>query len=252
MTSYLISGSSRGLGLALVAELAAKPASEVSKVFAAVRTETNEVKQLAIDHRGRVELISMDANLEDSIRAAVAKVEQSLGGQGLDVLINVAGMSSVAMGGIEQMDDLMSLFNVNVMGAHQVTRAYLPLLRKGNAKKIANISTTVGSITMAPTFREIPTPAYKISKAALNMLTVQYALSLEDQGFTTIAVSPGWIKTPIGGDNADLDVGTAARATLDVIVRSGPDLNGKFLNIHVPGWENSPGLNQYEGGQPAW
>jgi NAD(P)-dependent dehydrogenase (short-subunit alcohol dehydrogenase family) len=103
MTSYLISGSSRGLGLALVAELAAKPASEVSKVFAAVRTETNEVKQLAIDHRGRVELISMDANLEDSIRAAVAKVEQSLGGQGLDVLINVAGMSSVAMGGIEQM-----------------------------------------------------------------------------------------------------------------------------------------------------
>lgn len=44
---------------------------------------------------------------------------------------------------------------------------------------------------MAPTFREIPTPAYKISKAALNMLTVQYALSLADQGFTTIAVSPG-------------------------------------------------------------
>ncbi|KAK7219670.1 hypothetical protein V2G26_007673 [Clonostachys chloroleuca] len=161
-------------------------------------------------------------------------------------------MSSVALGGIEHMDDLMSLFNVNVMSAHQVTRAYLPLLKKGNTKKIANISTTVGSITMAPTFREIPTPAYKISKAALNMLTVQYALSLADQGFTTIAVSPGWIKTPIGGDNADLDVGTAAKATLDVIVRSSPESNGKFLNIHVPGWENSPGLNQYEGGQPSW
>ncbi|CAH0053831.1 unnamed protein product [Clonostachys solani] len=252
MASYLISGSSRGLGLALVAELAAKPASDVSKIFAAVRTETNEVKQLAADHRGRVELISMDATSEDSIRAAVGKVEQSLGGQGLDVLVNVAGMSSVALGGIEHMDDLMSLFNVNVMSAHQVIRAYLPVLRKGNMKKIANISTTVGSITMAPTFREIPTPAYKISKAALNMLTVQYALSLEDQGFTTIAVSPGWIKTPIGGENADLDVGTASKATLDVIIQSGPESNGKFLNIHVPGWENSPGLNQYEGGQPAW
>ncbi|VUC36367.1 unnamed protein product [Clonostachys rosea] len=252
MASYLISGSSRGLGLTMVAELAAKPASDISKIFAAVRTETDEVKQLAADHPGRVELISMDATSEDSIRAAVARVEQSLAGQGLDVLVNVAGMSSLALGGIEHMDDLMSLFNVNVMSAHEVTRAYLPLLRKGNLKKIANISTTVGSITMAPTFRAIPTPAYKISKAALNMLTVQYALSLEDQGFTTIAVSPGWIKTPIGGDNADLDVGTAAEATLDVILRAGPESNGKFLNIHVPGWENNPGLNQYEGGQPAW
>lgn len=103
MRSYLISGSSRGLGLAVAAELAARPTSDISKIFAAVRTETDEVKQLAANHRGRVELISMDANSEDSIRTAVAKVEESLGEQGLDVLVNVAGMSSVALGGIEHM-----------------------------------------------------------------------------------------------------------------------------------------------------
>lgn len=52
-------------------------------------------------------------------------------------------------------------------------------------------STTLGSITMAPRFALFPVPAYKVSKAALNMLTVQYAQSFADQGFTFLAISPG-------------------------------------------------------------
>lgn len=49
----------------------------------------------------------------------------------------------------------------------------------------------MGSISMAEAFRSLPSPAYKISKAALNMLTVQYAKKYEDDGFTFLAVSPG-------------------------------------------------------------
>ena len=84
----------------------------------------------------------------------------------------------------------------------------LPLLEKGKDKKIVNMyvhrhlaeskilltlssSTSMGSIAYTKNYSFAPTHAYKISKAALNMLTTQYAMELEDQGFTVIAVSPG-------------------------------------------------------------
>ena len=104
------------------------------------------------------------------------------------------------------------------------------------------------------------------------MLSVQYALEYGPQGFTVLAVSPGvkaletkksrysnlltvhsqWLKTDLGSQNADLEVGTGVRAMIDLVLKSGRDQNGKFLNIHVPGWEGAPGPNQYDGKELPW
>ncbi|KAI1839695.1 hypothetical protein JX266_014094 [Neoarthrinium moseri] len=70
-------------------------------------------------------------------------------------------------------------FPINVLGVHWVTQAFLPLLQKGNVKKVANISTSLASITQARAAHYFPGPAYKISKPAMNALTVQYALNYE-------------------------------------------------------------------------
>lgn len=62
-------------------------------------------------------------------------------------------------------------------------------------------STSLGSTTLAPKYHtHMPTPAYKISKAALNMLTVQYAMDFADQGFIFFVICPGWVKTDLGAN----------------------------------------------------
>lgn len=94
MASYFITGSSRGLGLDLVRGLIAKPASEVSIVYAAARTQTDGLKKLASDAAGRVEIVPLDVDSEESIKLAVSQVEKSQGSKGLDVLMNVAGIMS--------------------------------------------------------------------------------------------------------------------------------------------------------------
>lgn len=103
MASYLITGSSRGIGLGYVKILARKDASEVGKVFAAARSENAALKKIISESAGRVEFVPLEVTSEDSAKEAAQRVEQSLGGKGLDVLINNAGIPSHTEGGIENM-----------------------------------------------------------------------------------------------------------------------------------------------------
>ncbi|KAL4875229.1 hypothetical protein BJY04DRAFT_224200 [Aspergillus karnatakaensis] len=252
MATYLITGCSRGLGLAMAAELAAAPESEVGLVFATSRQGgAPDLLKLAEKTAGRVVPVQLDANDPESLSAAVRLVEERLQGKGLDVLVNNAGVQPVSDGKIEKADDLTETFHTNVTLTHYVTRAFLPLLRKGNRKVIANISSTVGSIAQAHKY-QFPVHAYKVSKAALNMLTVQYSLQYQEEGFSVFAISPGWLRTDLGGSYADLPVETGAQETVKYLKQGGPDHNGRFLNIHVPGWENASGPNQYDGKDAPW
>jgi len=250
MATYLITGASRGLGLGLAALLASNP--DVSKVFATARSESDGIKALAAETKGKVEFVPLDVVSQDSAKKAAAQVEQSLGGKGLDVLVNNAGLMPYTTDGIENMDNLDDTFKINVTGVHYVTAAFLPLLKKGSLKKVINISTTLGSIGKSATYSVFPVPAYKITKAALNMLTVQYSLAFASEGFTFVAVSPGWVQTDLGGPTADLTVEQGSKAVSDIIFRVTEKETGTFINVHVPGWEKAEGLNQYDGENPPW
>jgi hypothetical protein len=61
-----------------------------------------------------------------------------------------------------------------------------------------------------------------------------------------------WVKTQMGGETAELDPTTSATKVLDIIARDAKQINGKFLKVQVPGWENAPGLHQYDGGELPW
>ncbi|KAF4634955.1 hypothetical protein G7Y89_g3138 [Cudoniella acicularis] len=232
----------------MVAHLASLPSAEVGVIFATIRSDSAALNELVAKYPGRISIIKLDATDKSSIEKAAAEVEHQLNGKGLDVLINNAGKMGFSPAGIKTMNDLEDHFITNVVSVQLVTQAFISLLEKGKGKKIANISSTFGTIGKAQQFIASPAPAYKISKAALNALTVQWALQYEKAGFVIFPISPGWLKTDLGGgDIADLPVEVGAKATLDKILGAGKEQNGKFLNIHVKGWENNAGVNSYDG-----
>lgn len=103
MASYFVTGSSRGLGLGLVSLLAAKPISEVSKVFASARTETTALQKLRTESNGKIQFVQLEVTSQESVQKAAEQVEQALAGQGIDVLINNAGIADYAPDGIPAM-----------------------------------------------------------------------------------------------------------------------------------------------------
>ncbi|THZ79426.1 NAD(P)-binding protein [Aureobasidium pullulans] len=237
MATYLITGASRGIGLELTKQLLDLPASQVSKTFAVARnTDTGLLQELVQKHSDRVVPISASVQDNASVQKAVEAVKANLQGKGLDVLVNNAGVMDHSSGKIGSMetDQLTWTLDINVVGVQRVTAAFLPLLEQGTQKKIVNISSGFGSFAYVAYTAAIPADAYNISKAALNMLTVRYAHQYADAGFTVVALSPGWIKTDMGSQDADLSIEVGVAEVKRVILESGKEQNGKFLNINVP------------------
>jgi NAD(P)-dependent dehydrogenase (short-subunit alcohol dehydrogenase family) len=104
---------------------------------------------------------------------------------------------------------------------NDVTLAFLPLLRKSQkeVKKIANVSSRLGSIGLATT-GGVPGlfgSAYCVSKAGLNMMTKMFANALAKESFIVMSIHPGWVKTDLGTDNAHLYPDESVRGQLSVI-----------------------------------
>lgn len=104
MASYLVTGSSRGLGLALVARLASLPVAQVGKIIATARQDNSpQLSEIVTPSSGRVELVKLDVTNQSSIQEAVRSVEGKLQGKGLDYLINNVGVMESTPAGLEGM-----------------------------------------------------------------------------------------------------------------------------------------------------
>lgn len=106
MATYFISGTSRGIGLQLTASLASRPPSEVSKVFAAARKQSDDLKKLIEGSDGRVQFVPLEVTSPKSAKEAAQIVEKSLNSKGVDVLINNAGIMNITPNGIVDMSVL--------------------------------------------------------------------------------------------------------------------------------------------------
>ncbi|PYI27466.1 putative short chain-type dehydrogenase [Aspergillus indologenus CBS 114.80] len=237
MSTILITGSSRGLGLELTQQFAAL-LPETGLIIAAARTSTPALEAVIAREQGRVAFVALDITDEASVVRSAEAVRAILGDRKLETLVNCAGVIGETQEKAGSSADLALTLSVNVTGTHNVTRAYLPLMQGGpSVKKVINISSQYGSMARARANDSAKLPAYKVSKAALNALTVQYALSYEADGFVFMAVHPGWLQTDMGGSGADLTVSQGAKAVLEVIVAADAQSNGTFRNIHVAGSE---------------
>ncbi|KAL9469310.1 hypothetical protein ACSS6W_011004 [Trichoderma asperelloides] len=253
MANVLITGGGRGLGLGLVRQLAND--SSIAKLFVTTRGSPSTELSKIIDAAGKKVIHILCEVVETaSVRRAAAEVEEQLEGEGLDILINNIATAPITPEGIHTMDaeELIQVFDVNVVAAHRVTAALIPSLKRGKQKKVIMVSSAVGSVAWADRYNWSPAYAYKITKTAMSMLTVQYAMEYKKEGFTFLAISPGWLKTDMGSDKADLDVATGVTAVVDLFNKADASYNGKFYNIHVSGWEHNEGVNQYDGAEIPW
>jgi NAD(P)-dependent dehydrogenase (short-subunit alcohol dehydrogenase family) len=142
MATYLITGASRGIGLELTKQLLELPASQVKTVFAVTRSSPSGPLQSLI-HESPDRAVSVLASVDDtaSVQKAAHEIETQSKTGGLDVLINNAGIASFSPGGFKMMPPelLADVFNVNVIGAQRMIAAFLPLLEKGEQKKVVNM-----------------------------------------------------------------------------------------------------------------
>ncbi len=205
--TILITGANRGIGLALTAELL----KGGHQVLAGTRTpgKAADLKALHHGHEALLQVVEIDVTSEESVTGAASKVGALT--EGLDVLVNNAAVFPEE--GDESIFDMKlehfrEAFETNVLGVVRVTRAFVPLLEKGTNPRIVNISSGAGSVSAKQDYGYY---AYAASKAALNMVTRGMAAEFRPKGICVVAMTPGWVKTEMGGPNAPLKAEDSAR-----------------------------------------
>jgi NAD(P)-dependent dehydrogenase (short-subunit alcohol dehydrogenase family) len=190
--------------------------------------ESSELKQLTRVHPETIDLVECNVDREEQMTEAA---EMSMTRRKkLDVIVNNAGiMPEAGDESILEIDTNLfwRAFDTNVLGTARVIRAFFPMLVQSERPRIVNISSGLGSISTREGHDHY---AYSTSKAALNMLTRAIANELAPRGVTTVAISPGWVRTDMGGENATLSAEESARSLAETIKGIGPGSNGQFLD----------------------
>jgi NAD(P)-dependent dehydrogenase (short-subunit alcohol dehydrogenase family) len=178
----VVTGSSRGIGLAFCAALKERG----DEVFAVCRTATPELEALGVTIVDGVDVTDDEA---------VARIPAALGDEPLDLLISNAGMQFVTRL-VEDLDpkNLLQEYNTNALGAVRVVLAVLPHLREGS--KIALISTG-GAASVTNNDGRISNYGYRMSKGGLNVFGVNLANELRPRGIAVVLLGPGPVDTDL-------------------------------------------------------
>lgn len=222
MTTVLITGANRGIGLALVGAYRDRG----DHVVAACRNESPELRKLDVQIETGVDVTDPE-NL--------CRLNNVLGEMRIDVLINCAGVlkrQTLDDLDADNVDAMQRMYLVNSIGPLLVTRALLDHLGKGS--KVIIITSRMGSIADNDTGGHY---GYRMSKAAVNAAGVSMSHDLKPKGISVQMLHPGWVKTDMGGENALIDTAESASGLLARIDELDLDSSGSFY--HVNG-ENLP------------
>ncbi len=221
--TVLVTGANRGLGL----EFCRQFAVQGDRVIAASRRSSPELE--ALD----VERVTLDVGDEASIAACRAQVGRIT--DRLDVVVNNAGIpnsgryeDSEAFGAL-RMDAMLDVLRINAVGPLLFTQACLDLLREGEGPRVAAVSSLFSQIGPRPDYFA-DNFAYSASKASINLFMRSLGILLAKDGILAVAVDPGWVRTDMGGPNADLSPEDSVRGMVDVIDRLTSADSGAYLS----------------------
>jgi NAD(P)-dependent dehydrogenase (short-subunit alcohol dehydrogenase family) len=220
MAVALITGANRGIGLALVKAFAGRR----DKVFACVRatSDRDALDAFAVSTPQWVEVIEMDV----SDPAQIGRVRRKLEAEPIDVLINNAGIGGPDRQSATDMDfdGLIETLNVNTIAPLRVATAFLPNVKAAKGK-IITLSSQMGQVQSASS----DSLAYRVSKQAVNKLMRGLATELKPLGIPVLIVHPGWVKTEMGGEGAQLTPEDSAAQLQKLIDKLDIASTGKFL-----------------------
>jgi NAD(P)-dependent dehydrogenase (short-subunit alcohol dehydrogenase family) len=213
MTDYsesvaLVTGANRGIGLEVVRQLARLGFS----VVLGARDERRGEEAASLLAREGLKVFAgrLDVTDDGSVEDLRRRVEERFGR--LDVLVNNAAILYDTWQRAENanFDTVREAFETNTLGAWRVSKAFLPLLRAGGRGRVVNVSSESGSLASMGG----GTPAYGVSKAALNALTRMLADELRRERVLVNSVCPGWVATEMGGPNAPRTPAEGARGVV--------------------------------------
>jgi NAD(P)-dependent dehydrogenase (short-subunit alcohol dehydrogenase family) len=223
MQSVLITGANRGIGL----EHARRYAERGAKVWAAVRKpdEADDLATLARTHPGKVEIAQYDA----ADPAAPAALRQLLGEAPLDLMFANAG----AMGGRRQsfgevdVEGVLDLIRVNALAPLKLAEALVDNVVASTRKIMAFQTSLMGSIGDNGSGGAY---AYRLSKAALNMVGRSVANDLRARGVISVLLHPGWVRTRMGGAGGKISVEECVEGQQRLLDTLTAEQSGRFFN----------------------
>ncbi|UKZ76446.1 hypothetical protein TrVFT333_004150 [Trichoderma virens FT-333] len=232
MPSYAITGASKGIGREFVRQLAQSPSNTV---LAIVRDpESPGIKALAQAH-SNVHLIKANVTDPQSILAAAEQAAAILDGK-LDVLIHNSNSVDMATFSLPpskvpfDVEATRSFYEepvrTAIYGAAWATNAFLPLIEKGDFKKIAHITSSMANTDVILGTGVDYAVAYSIAKAGMNVQIAKYAAELAPKGIKTVAICPGWVETHEGPKPPQLV--EATEIMLNQFRKMEPDLKGQM------------------------
>ncbi len=228
----LISGGNRGIGLEIARQLARKG---VLIVIGARDLAKGETAAVAIRDDGQhAETVQLDIADGNSVAAAVEEVVRRHGR--IEILINNAAILIDGPGGFKsslfelKAETARQTFETNLLGPLRLTQAVAPIMERNGYGRIVNLSSGAGQLSdMRSGF-----PAYRMSKTALNALTRITAAELASTNIKVNAVCPGWVRTDMGGAEAErpVEVGAETPVWLATLPEDGP--TGGFFRDKRP------------------
>lgn len=241
----LVTGGARGLGLEVVRQLGALGAH----VIVGARDNAKARAVVAgLSSRGHsASALKLDVTSEEDRKGAYAEIDRTHGK--LDILINNAGIlldspdggtPAIRQPGEALPDVVRATFEANFFAPVFLTQTLLPLLRRAEAGRIVNVSSIRGSLAhlsdpASPVY-PIRALGYDTSKAALNAFTILIAGELRGTRIKVNAVHPGWLRTSMGGDRANMSAGDGARTVVQYasLDDDGPTGGFFFLDERLP------------------
>jgi NAD(P)-dependent dehydrogenase (short-subunit alcohol dehydrogenase family) len=223
MNTYFISGASRGIGLELCKQLLTRG----DRVIAGCRnsqttTSLSELQKTKED----LQIVQLDVDDEQSVVDCFEELNSE--GISIDRLFNNAGIIDWRDLHEVSADSFSQVLQTNLRGAFLVLRHALPCLKRSDDAWIYNLSSRLGSIELRGNTQLGGAIAYECSKAGLNMLTKQAAIDLAGSGIKVVSLSPGWVKTEMGGEDAKYEVQDSVSKMLIVTDQLTPAQNGGF------------------------
>ncbi len=220
MTTVLITGANRGIGLEHVRQFAEKG----YRIHACCRDPegADALQELAKDSDGKIEIHRFDQSKPEDAARLAAEIDEPI-----DILFNNAGINAGGRSFDNASDGMAETFDVNVTGVLRLTEALTGHVARSDKKIIANQSSKMGSIEDNGSGGVY---AYRASKAALNMVSKSLAHDLKDKGITVVALHPGWVQTDMGGPNALITPEESVRGEQAILEHLTPAKSGGFFN----------------------
>ncbi|USD61268.1 SDR family oxidoreductase [Vibrio sp. SCSIO 43140] len=220
MKTVFITGANRGIGLALTK----KYLESGYQVHATYRSPSDALELLSLEvSESNLSTYTLDVTHYE----AVAKLAQTL--PDLDIFINNAGYYGPKGYGFgnTDLDEWRKVLEINTIAPLKLVELLYPKLQNSPTKMIACLSSKVGSMTENTSGGGY---IYRSSKAALNSVVKSLSNDLSSQGFTVLALHPGWVQTEMGGPNALISTTTSAQGLFNVIRQASIADSGRFLN----------------------